>query len=63
MHGLLGGEYSRALWCVSTLLKPLAFAALEISVDFCRSLEENFLWRLIDQCRFDFDQVKNKWGT
>lgn len=60
MRGLLGGEYLRGLWCVSTLLKPLAFAALEISVDFGRSLEEN-LFVVTDRTgRFDSDPVESK---
>lgn len=47
MRALLGGECSRALWCVSTLPKPLAFASLEIS-GFLLQLREKRFVRLIE---------------
>lgn len=61
-HGLLGGEYSRALWCVSTLLKPLALCYFGDFSGFLPQLREDvFFPRLIKWCRSDhLDRIDTK---
>lgn len=53
VHGLLGGGYLRALWCVSTLLKPLALCCFGDFSGFLPQLREDLLFWLIEWSRSD----------